>query len=416
MRERAAAFAKSGLLAAFVGVLCGIASAVFLLLLEHATHFRETHEALVYLLPAGGFVIGLVYERAGSTVRGGTSVILDATYDPNVHIPLRMAPLVLIGTVLTHLFGGSGGREGTAVQMGGSIASAVARRLSLSASARRMLLICGMAGGFGSVFGTPVGGAIFAIEVVCVGRPELIALVPSLIAAFVGDFVTRRLGVVHTSYPSVQAPAFSAALLPKLVLLGLAMAAIGILFHAFTKTLKKAFERFLPPLPLRMFVAGLAVVILWKVTGTSAYLGLGVSGIVAAFSDPNIVYTAFLWKTVFTSVTLGGGFLGGEVTPLFFIGATLGNAMARVLGMPIDLGAVVGIAAAFGSAANAPLALSLMAAELVGASALPHVLLVSLVAFAASGYNGIYGAQRFARTKPWGARVDPPKPLRDFHS
>lgn len=413
--NKAVALLRSVGLAGLIGVLCGLASAIFLHLLERATHYRETHEALVYLLPAAGFVLGIAYDRAGKTVRGGTGIILDATADEDVVIPLKMAPLVLVGTVLTHLFGGSGGREGTAVQMGGSIASALSRRFGLSGDARRTILICGIAGGFGAVFGTPLGGALFAIEVVCVMRPAFGSLVPALTAAFVGDTVTRRLGVVHTPYPVVHAPPFSAALLPKLVLIGLAMAAAGVVFHFLLSHLKKLLERAVAPLAVRMFLAGTGVVALWRLTGTSEFLGLGVPGIVSAFSDPNILYTAFLWKTVFTAVTLSGGFLGGEVTPLFFIGASLGNVLARVLGLPIELGAAAGMAAVFGSAANTPIALAVMTAELVGVSSFPYVLLVCIVAYAVSGYNGIYGAQRLARKKPWGARIDPPKPLREFH-
>ncbi|MFO0664937.1 MAG: chloride channel protein [Polyangiaceae bacterium] len=400
--------------AAVVGACSGILSAAFLLLLDRATQLRLTHEWLVYLLPLAGLVLGFVYDRAGKVVRGGTSVIIEATHDSSVEIPLKMAPLVLLGTLLTHAFGGSAGREGTAVQMGGSVAAAFARRFRLDTGGTRTLILAGMAGGFGSVFGTPCAGAIFAIEVVCVGRPAWGAIVPAFVASFVGDFVSHRCGVVHTAYPHVMAPALSLSLLPKLVVLGLAMALIGVVFERLTKGTKKLLERALPPLPFRMFASGLLVVVLWKVARTNTYLGLGVPTIVAAFSDPNLVYTAFLWKTVFTSMTLAGGFLGGEVTPLFFVGATLGNVLARALGLPIDLGAVSGMAAVFGSAANVPVALSVMAAELVGGGVFPYVLVVCAVAYAASGYNGIYGSQRIGRKKPWGVRVDPPRALHDF--
>lgn len=390
-RARATAILEWAGLGAIAGVLCGIASAVFLLALERVTALRIAHSWLVYLLPVAGLAVGFLYERWGKPIAPGTSLIIDSIHEETPQIPLRMAPMVLVGTVLTHLFGGSAGREGTAVQMGASLADWVAHRLGATRERRRQLLAAGIAGGFGSVFGTPIAGAVFGLEVVAIGRMEYDALLPALVASLLGDIVTRRLGVVHTPYPEIGRVELTGLVAVKLVVIGLAMAAATVVFIEATHRAKAALARL--RLPLRMALGGAAVVLLWRVLGADDYLGLGVPTIVRAFSDPALPAHAFALKLLFTVITLAAGFLGGEVTPLFFVGTTLGSVLARALGLPIELGAAVGIAAVFGSAANTPLALSLMAVELCGARTLPHVLIVTAVAYLASGHRSIYPSQ-----------------------
>ena len=392
---------------------CGVASAVFLILLEHATHFRESHEYLVYTLPIAGSAIGLLYERWGKPIKGGNNLVLDTIHESSPKIPLRMAPMVLVGTVLTHVFGGSAGREGTAVQMGASLADEIAHRLRVTKETRRRLLASGIAGGFGSVFGTPIAGTVFGMEVVSIGRIEYDAFVPALIASVVGDFVTRHLGVLHTPYPTIARVELTPLVLGKLVVIGAAMAFATVAFVELTHRLKHLLETKVPRLPVRMFLGGAAVVVLWKLIGTSDYLGLGVSMIVRSFTDPNLPWFAFAAKLVFTAVTLSAGFLGGEVTPLFFVGAALGSVLARLLGLPIDLGAGVGIAAVFGAAANTPVALSIMAVELLGSAAFPHVMIVVVVAYVLSGHRGIYPAQRL-HVRKHGGLLERPVALRDY--
>jgi H+/Cl- antiporter ClcA len=402
------------LLGGVVGVVCGVASAVFLFLLEEATRFREAHPGWVYALPLAGGVLGVVYGRWGAPIRGGNNLVLDAVHEGDARVPLRMAPMVLVGTVLTHLFGGSAGREGTAVQMGGSLAEAVARRFRVGADTRRELLAAGIAGGFGSVFGTPVAGAVFGLEVVVVGRLGYEALLPALVASVVGDLVTRGLGIGHTVYPVPGVLPLTGWVLAKWLVFAVAVAGVAVVFVELTHGLKRVAERRVPWLPARMALGGVAVVGLWKLAGTDAYLGLGVPGILRAFEDPALPVSAFAWKLVFTAVTLGAGFLGGEVTPLFFIGAALGNVLARLLGLPVDLGAAVGLAALFAAAANTPLALSIMAVELLGASVLPHVAIVATVAYLLTGHRGIYPAQRIARLKHGGPLLRRWVPLREL--
>jgi H+/Cl- antiporter ClcA len=397
-----------------VGIACGASSAAFLLLLDRATAFRTSHEYLVYTLPFAGIAIGLVYERWGKPIKGGANLILDSIHEDSPQIPLRMAPMVLIGTVLTHVFGGSAGREGTAVQMGGSLADEIAHRFGVSKETRRQLLAAGIAGGFGSVFGTPMAGVVFGLEVVAVGRVEYDALAPALIASLTGDFVTRHLGVVHTAYPQVGDVPLTIVVFGKLCVIAVAMALATIAFVELTHRLKHFLEKKVPRLPIRMAIGGAAIVVIWKLVGSSDYLGLGVPTIVRSFSDPSLPWFAFALKLVFTAVTLSAGFLGGEVTPLFFVGATLGSVLARLLGLPIELGAGVGIAAVFGSAANTPIALSIMAVELLGAPVFSHVMIVTVIAYILTGHRGIYPAQRLVRRKHGGGLFVRPIPLRNY--
>ncbi|MCP3166168.1 chloride channel protein [Myxococcus qinghaiensis] len=401
-------------LGALVGVVCGVASAGFLWLLDAATRLREGQGALVYALPLAGWVLGAVYAKWGGPVRGGNNLVLETVHTGDAQVPLRMAPMVLVGTVLTHLFGGSAGREGTAVQMGGSLADWVAHRFRAGADLRRELLAAGIAGGFGSVFGTPVAGAVFGLEVVVVGRLGYEALLPALVASVVGDLVTRGLGIHHTVYPVPGVLPLTAQVLGKWLVFAVGVAVVAVVFVEGLHRVKAVLEQRVRWLPLRMAMGGTAVVLLWLWVGTDAYLGLGVPGIVRAFEDPALPVSAFAWKLAFTVVTLASGFLGGEVTPLFFIGASLGNVLARVLGLPVDLGAAVGMAALFAAAANTPLALSIMAVELVGAGVLPHVMIVATVAYLLTGHRGIYPSQRIGRRKHGGPLLERWVPLREL--
>jgi H+/Cl- antiporter ClcA len=398
-REQLITLAQWISLGTLIGVLCGAASALFLFLLDRATALREAHEILVYLLPPAGLAIGWLYERFGQSIKAGNNLVIDTIHDDGPELPLRMAPMVLIGTVLTHLFGGSAGREGTAVQMGAALSDFAAHRLRLAGPVRRELLAAGVAGGFGSVFGTPIAGAVFGLEFVVLGRIEYHALLPALLASLVGDLTTRALGIAHTPYPLAPELALTPLVLGKWALFALAVAAVTSAFIELTHWLKRVGERYLPRLPLRMALGGALLVLMWRAVGSSDYLGLGVPTIVRSFSDGALPSYAFAAKLLFTAVTLSAGFLGGEVTPLFFVGAALGNALAQLLDLPLSLAAGVGLAAVFASAANAPLALSIMALELIGAHAFPHVVIVSVLAYLLTGQRSIYPAQRLLRAK-----------------
>lgn len=414
-RDGAVALGQWLVLGSIVGVLCGAGSALFLWLLELATAFRTGNELIVYSLPVAGLAIGWIYERYGSSIQAGNNLVIDTMHDEGPEIPLRMAPMVLAGTVLTHVFGGSAGREGTAVQMGASITDWVSHRLRVTKAVRRQLLAAGVAGGFGSVFGTPVAGAVFGLEFIVLGRIEYGALVPALVASVVGDMTTRAFGIGHTHYPSAPYVALEPLLLLKWLIFAAFVAVVSAAFIELTHFIKKKGEKHVPRLPIRMFLGGLLVVGLWKLVGTSDYLGLGVPTIVRSFHDPHLPVYAFALKLLFTAVTLGAGFLGGEVTPLFFVGAALGSVLARLLGIPIELGAGVGMAAVFAASSNTPLALSIMAMELMGALVFPHVVIVCVLAYLLSGHRSIYPAQRLLSGKA-GSLLPLPLALRDLRN
>jgi H+/Cl- antiporter ClcA len=392
--------ARSLALAAIVGVVCGAASALFLGLLERATHVRLAHESLVFALPFAGFVIGTLYERYGANVRGGTNLVIDALADGGPQVPPRMAPMVLVGTILTHLFGGSAGREGTAVQMGASLADTLAYRLRLDAEERRELLAAGVAGGFGSVFGTPLAGTVFAMEFVVIGRFQVRLALPALVAASVGDLTTRGLGIVHGAPPAPTSPA-----LDGLTFLNFAWLAVGIAlaswaFIELTHAIKHRLTSLVPKLGQRMLVGGLALVVLWRLTGSSDELGLSIPALERALTGESTPPWVFARKLAFTALTLGSGFLGGEVTPLFVIGATMGSALAHPLGLPPALAAAIGMAGLFGASANTPIAVIVMAGELFGFAIVPWAAPVIVLARLLKGRRSIYAAQRTPEPSP----------------
>jgi len=395
-----------------VGIIAGSASAFFLLGLDWVTRSRWDHPWLLYLLPVAGVAIGWLYQVFGRGAERGNNLILEEIHEPGGGVPTRMAPLVLIGTWVTHWFGGSAGREGTALQMGASLAAGYGRLFRIKSESFRVLLLAGVAAGFGSVFGTPLTGAIFAMEVVIIGQVRYDALIPVLIASVVGDAACSAWGVHHTVY-HIAVSAVTAAFAPVTVRLVGATIVAGILFGLvaqffaeLTHTLHRTFERWIPWGLLRPAAGGAIVIGLVWLSGTRDYLGIGVVSpdphgvsIVAAFSPGNVGWFSWGWKLIFTAVTLGAGFKGGEVTPLFFIGATLGHTLAGWFGVPVDLFAAMGFLAVFAGAANTPLACTVMGAELFGAAYLPYFAAACFLAYYFSGHAGIYRSQRIGVAK-----------------
>lgn len=393
--------AKWGAIGILIGILAGSASAFFLTSLAWITQTRLAHPWLLWFLPLGGLLVGWLYARFGSTAIQGNNLVIDEVNHDQARIPLRMAPLVLIGTLITHLFGGSAGREGTAIQMGASLADALGRLLRtllhpltwLGPIDRRMVLMAGISGGFGSVFGVPVAGAVFGMEVQRVGRVRYEGLLPCLVASYVGDLVTRAWGVPHAHYPQWPTLAIEPLLLLKVALAGVAFGLTSLLFVELTHGIKRVMAMWQIGSPLKSFVGGVVIIALTLLVGTRDYLGLSLPLIEASVMGGGVVASAFLWKTLFTAITLGTGYLGGEVTPLFVIGSTLGYTLGIWLGIDPALLAAIGLVAVFAGASNTPLACTLMGVELFGGGILLYVFLGCVVAYLVSGHRGIYATQ-----------------------
>jgi H+/Cl- antiporter ClcA len=390
--------AKWAALATLIAAFAGSASALFLFALDWATHTREANRWLIWGLPAVGFCVGWLYLKFGQHVEAGNNLLIDEIHDPQKVVPLRMAPLVLGGTVLSHLFGASVGREGTAVQMGGALADQLTRVFKLKQADRRMVLMAGISAGFASVFGTPLAGAVFALEVLAVGRMRLDALLPCVIAAVVADQVGLWWGVQHTSYVVGMLPHVTAWLLAAMVLAGALFGLTGKVFAVSTHALSAWMKQRIAYAPFRPLLGGavIAVVVMWG--GFDRYIGLGIPVMLEAFQHP-LAPTDFLGKMAFTIASLGSGFKGGEVTPLFYIGATLGNALAPLLDVPFGLLAAIGFVAVFAGAANTPIASTLMAMELFGAEIGVFAALACTMSYVCSGHAGIYRAQRVVHRK-----------------
>ena len=380
------------LICILIGVFSGSASAFFLVALEWVTQTRENNNWIIWLLPIGGLVIGLGYHYWGKSVVKGNNLLLEEYENPQKIIPLKMAPLVLFCTLITHLFGGSAGREGTAVQMGGAIADQFTKLFQLNNSERKTILILGISAGFASIFGTPLAGALFALEVVYFSKINFKSILLSFLVAYIAHFTVELWHVKHTHYaiPIIPEVSFTTLfwVVPVSVLFGLA----AMLFSRSTHFWGHLFSKTISFAPLRPFVGGVILVVAVYCIGTTKYIGLGVPMIVDAFSNPNASYD-FLLKILFTGFTLGAGFKGGEVTPLFFIGATLGSALSLIVPLPIALLAGIGFVAVFSGATHTPIACTVMGMELFGIESGVFIGIACVIAYFSSGSVGIYNAQ-----------------------
>ncbi len=405
-------FVKWVLRIAPVAIVIGSVCALFLWSLDKVTAIRLENGWLLFLLPVAGAAVGFVYQKLGKAVEGGNNLIVDEIHEPSVGVPIRMAPLVFVATIITHLFGGSAGREGTAVQIGGSVSSFIAQKLGYKNAPYRILVMAGMAAGFGAVFGTPLAGAVFALEVLTIGKMEYEALIPCLMASVIGDLTVRIWGIQHETFSiasnSLSGTYFQAewSLLLKVVIASILFAVASVMFTELSHKLGAWFDKTIKQPLFRPVVGGCIVIILTYLVGTRDYLGLttisatpGGISIVSAFHAGGVTYMSWFWKLLFTAVTLSSGFKGGEVTPIFFIGAALGNVLAILLGAPVDLFAALGFVAVFAGATNTPLASLILSVELFGSGNLVYFAVACFLTYMFSGNSTIYHAQRIAFPK-----------------
>lgn len=384
-------------LAVVVGVLSGLLSAAFIEALDWATTTRTSNDWLIYSLPLAGLIVGASYHYLGRGLERGTNLIIDQIHSQSEWVPLRLTPLIFGASVVSHVAGGSTGREGAALQLAAGVTDPISKRLGFNSSDRSLMLITAIAGGFGSVFGVPVTGAIFALEVQRVGRVRYEALVPAFVASFVGDAVVRTLGIHHTHFPLFPSLEWSIPTGLRTAAFGVIAGLIALLFVSLTHTIKKMSTKYIAWYPARPVIGGAVLMVLILACGWRDYQGLSIPLAVEAFNGS----VAGQWgtKLLLTAITIGTGFVGGEFIPLFIVGALAGASFAHIVGANVVMFAMVGAVAVLAGATNAPLACTLLGVELFGGSGVLFFAVACAAAYAASGHTGIYHAQPIRANK-----------------
>lgn len=391
-------FLKWVFIGSIVGTLTGTAATLFLKSLELATDLRINNPLLLFLLPIGGAFVSFIYSKYGKNSSKGNNLIIDKINENGDNIPLRMAPLVFLGTFITHLFGGSAGREGTGVQIGASISEGIGRLFKLDKIDTKIILMCGISSGFGSVFGTPLAGTIFGLEVAALGAMNYSGLIPCFTAAFVGNWVTEILSIHHSHYNILGIPDITSTSVLKVILASILFGLISKLFSELTHKLKAIFSYGFENTTFKSAVGGVIVIVLTYIVGTRDYLGLSIPLITDSFTG-QVSPFAFLNKIIFTSLTLGTGFQGGEVTPLFVIGSTFGNALSSLLNISPSFLACLGLIGVFAGATNAPITSFILGIEMFGSQGSEYMFMTCAISYLFSGHSGIYISQKISTSK-----------------
>lgn len=380
------------LLSLFIGVLAGSAAFIFLFSLEFANQLFKNHHQLLYLLPFAGFIIVWTFQKLGNGSEKGTHLIIEEIHDPKRILPARMAPFVVISTILTHVTGGSAGREGTAVQMAASLSDQLAHFFKLHSEERKTLLIAGAGAGFSAAIGAPFAGIIFGMEMIYIGRFKPVAILECSIASFVAFYTAVFLGAKHTHFATLQEFSIDPHLVYSILIAALSFGLAARFFILSTHQVEKILNQKIKSKSLQAFIVGFLLVILFQVEGSFRFNGLSLDLIINAFQTPSSLEVPF-FKSIFTSLTIGSGFKGGEFIPLVLIGASLGSFIAGFMNVSIPLLAGLGFVSTFGAAAKTPITCTIMAMELFGYQIGPWALISCMISYFIAGKKGIYKNQ-----------------------
>lgn len=387
------------IISTIVGIVVSGFATLFAFTINLVTTTRENNPWLLFCLPIGGIAIVGIYTLCGMKKDRGTNLVLSSIcHDDNV--PLRMAPLIFIGTAITHLCGGSAGREGAALQIGGSIGNALASVIKLDEYDKKVVIMCGMSAAFAAVFGTPMAAAIFSIEVISVGVMYYAALVPCIFAAIIASTFASNMGIHPERFHIDKLINLSIANVGKVILIALICALISSIFCYLLHITPKLYSKFFKNHYVRIIIASILIIIINLVLQTNDYQGAGVDIIDKAMNGSAVPY-AFLIKMILTALTIGAGFKGGEIIPSFFIGATLGCTLGHLLGISPSLCAALGMIGIFCGVTNCPITSALISFELFGYHAISFFLIVISISYMMSGYSGLYKDQKilYGKTK-----------------
>ncbi len=379
------------------GIVGGILGSLFHISIDFVTELRIRYGYLILLLPLGGVLIAWLYKRLAADGRIDTDRVIESVRK-NKEIPIIMIPLIFISTVITHLFGGSAGREGAALQLGGSLGCNLGRLLKLSQKRMRIIIMSGMSSVFSALFGTPLTAAIFSIEVTRVGEIHYAGLVPCMVSSFTAYAISRRFGLGGVSFPDILPEAFDIITFGKVALLALLCAVVSILFCYSIKLCEKTMNKLFKSGYIKALVGGIAIVILTALVGSQDYNGAGMEIITRAI-DGTAEKEAFILKILFTAITISAGFKGGEIVPAFFIGSTFGCVAAPLLGINPSFAAAIGLVTLFCCLVNCPIASIILSVELFGGEGLLFFALSCAVGYMMSGYSGLYHSQKILYSK-----------------
>lgn len=395
--ETLVSFIRWLLIAIVTGLILGGIGTLFHELLELANVIRSAHPWLLFLLPAAGIVIVALYHVAHIDEPKGTNLLLDTIHEKG-SLPWVMAPLIFISTILTHLFGGSAGREGAVLQLGGSIGSQIGKFLHMDKDDMHMITMCGMSAAFAALFGTPIAAVIFSLEVISVGSMYYSALVPCAISSITASYVSSLMGVPSSLYAITGIPEMNAASFFEVTLLAALVAFLSIFFCFLLHNTAHLFKDHIPNGYIRIIAGGLMIIALTFVLDGWDYLGAG-GNILTNATNGSAVPIAFLLKMVFTAITLGSGFKGGEIVPSFFVGATFGCVVGPLLNLDPSFSAAIGMTAMFAGVTNCPLATLVISIEMFGMEGALFYLLTSAISYMLSGYHGLYTSQKIIYSK-----------------